>query len=158
MRGNLFYCLGTIMSKKSPRHLSRSLAVEDLYNYKINQASVIDLEKVLNDFERDLYEHANYELMHRLIENSINQFDEMLDHYKPYLQRDIDAINLIEQIILVIAAVELINNLSVPAPVIINEAIELSKLYGGPDSHKFINNLVDKLAKQLRGNEAKRAE
>jgi transcription antitermination protein NusB len=50
----------------------------------------------------------------------------------------------------VIAAIELINNLSVPSPVIINEAIELSKLYGGSDSHKFINNLVDKLAKQLR--------
>jgi N utilization substance protein B len=140
------------MSKKSPRHLSRSLAVQALYNYKINQTSVIDLEKMLNDFERDLYECANYELMHSLIENSINQFDAMLEQYKPYLQREIGDINLIEQIILVMAAVELINNLSVPAPVIINEAIELSKLYGGPDSHKFINNLVDKLAKQIREN------
>lgn len=138
------------MSKKSPRHLSRSLAVQALYNYKINQTSVLDLEKVLNDFEHDLYEHADYELMHDLIEKSINQFDNMLDYYKPYLQREISAINLIEQVILVVAAIELINNISVPAPVVINEAILLSKLYGAPDSHKFINNLVDKLAKQLR--------
>ncbi len=99
------------MSKKSPRHLSRSLAVQALYSYKINQSSVVELEKLLNDFERDLYEHANYELMHSLIENSINKFDEMLEHYKPYLQREIGDINLIEKIILVIAAVELINNL-----------------------------------------------
>ncbi|MCE3267797.1 MAG: transcription antitermination factor NusB [Burkholderiales bacterium] len=143
------------MSKKSPRHLSRSLAVQALYNYRINAMPVIDLEKVLNDFEHDLYEHANYELMHSLIEKSISQFDEMLNYYQPYLQREINAINMIEQIILVIAAIELTSNLSVPAPVIINEAIELSKLYGGPDSHKFINNLVDKLAKQLRSNEVR---
>lgn len=143
------------MSKKSPRHISRSLAVQALYNYKINQGNVIDLEKVLNDFERELYEHADYELMHSLIEKSIAQFDEMLNYYVPYLQREIGTINIIEQIILVIAAVELTNNMSVPAPVIINEAIELSKLYGGPDSHKFINNLVDKLAKQLRDMEFK---
>ncbi|MCC2644696.1 MAG: transcription antitermination factor NusB [Burkholderiales bacterium] len=143
------------MSKKSPRHLSRSLAVQALYNYRINAMPVIDLEKVLNDFEHDLYEHANYELMHSLIEKSISQFDEMLNYYQPYLQREINAINMIEQIILVIAAIELTSNLSVPAPVIINEAIELSKLYGGPESHKFINNLVDKLAKQLRSNEVR---
>ena len=143
------------MSKKFPRRLSRSLAVQALYNYKLNKADVIDLEKVLNEFERELYDHANYELMHSLIEKSILKFDEMLDCYQQYLQREISAINLIEQIILVIAAVELTDDLNVPTVVIINEAIELSKLYGGSDSHKFINNLVDKLAKQLRGNEVR---
>jgi N utilization substance protein B len=140
------------MSKKSPRHLSRSLAVQALYSYKMNQASVIDLEMVLNDFEKDLYSCANYELMHDLIEKSIAQFDEMLAYYQPYLQRELGAINIIEQIILVIAAVELTTNMAIPAPVIINEAILLSKLYGATQSHKFINNLVDKLAKHLRSN------
>lgn len=144
------------MSKKSPRHLSRSLAVQALYTYKINQQTdVIELEKVLSDFQHDLYNHANYELLHSLINNGINQFDEMLAYYEPYLQREVGAIDLIEQIILVIAATEFIHNLSVPAPVIINEAIELSKLYGGPQSHKFINNLVDKLARQLRSEESR---
>lgn len=138
------------MSKKSPRHLSRSLAVQALYNHKINPVGALDLENVLWTFEHGVYAHANYELMHSLIENGIAQFDDLLALYKPYLQREISAINLVEQIILVIAAFELNNSLSVPAPVIINEAIELSKLYGGSDSHKFINNLVDKLARELR--------
>lgn len=143
------------MSKKYPRHLSRSLAVQALYNYKINQSTVTDLESVLNHFEHELYNSANYELMHSLIETGISNFDKMLDYYQPYLQRDIGSINIIEQIILVIAAVELANHLNIPSAVIINEAIELSKLYGGVDSYKFINNLVDKLARQLRSNEVK---
>ena len=138
------------MSKKSPRHLARSIAVQGIYHYKTNHATIAEIEDYLKQFENELYICADHELMHSLLESGTTKFDEMLDYYTPYLQRKIDEINLIEQAILVIAAVELINNLSVPSPVIINEAIELSKLYGGSDSHKFINNLVDKLAKQLR--------
>lgn len=138
------------MSKKSPRHLARSLAVQGIYHYKTNHATILEIEAYLNQSETSLYICADYELMHGLLEDSINKFDEMLGYYTPYLQRKINEINLIEQAILVIAAVELIDYLSVPPPVIINEAIELAKLYGGPDSYKFINNLVDKLATQLR--------
>lgn len=141
------------MSKKSPRHLSRSLAVQAIYHYKINETSYIDIEKSLNEFDHNLYTHANYELMHDLITQSIDKFAINLAYYEPYLERDIGSITLIEQIILVIAATELINNMSVPAPVVINEAVELSKLYGGSDSHKFVNHLVDKLSRQLRAEE-----
>ena len=130
--------------------MARSLAVQGIYHYKTNYATVSDIEAYLSQFENELYICADYELMHSLLESGTTKFDEMLDYYVPYLQRKTDEINLIEQAILVIAAVELIDNLSVPSPVIINEAIELAKLYGGSDSHKFINNLVDKLAKQLR--------
>ena len=73
-----------------------------------------------------------------------------LKRYTPYLTREIKDINLIEQIILVIAAYELLNSHSVPSPVIINEAVELTKLYGAEDSYKFINGLVDKLAHEIR--------
>src|SRR5690606_14962287 len=127
--------------------LARSLAVQGIYHYKTNQATVTQIEDYLKQFENELYICADYELMHSLLENGTTKFDEMLDYYIPYLQRKTEEINLIEQAILVIAAVELFTNMNVPSPVIINEAIELSKLYGGSDSHKFINNLVDKLAK-----------
>ena len=88
--------------------------------------------------------------MHFLLERSIRHYDAMLEMYTPYLNRSISDINLIEQIILVIAAVEFKENLSVPAPVIINEAVELAKLYGAEESYKFINGLVDKLSSQMR--------
>lgn len=136
--------------KKSPRHLSRSLTVQGLYYYKTNQADISEIEHFLSVSCNTAYMTANYELLHFLLNHSIDEFESMLDLYTEYLQRDIKDINLIEQIILVLAAVELNYNLSVPVPVIINEAIELAKLYGATESHKFINNLVDKLAVKLR--------
>lgn len=141
------------MSKKSPRHLSRSLAVQAIYHYKVNQTSYTDIEKSLKEFDYNLYNKADYELMHTLVANSTASFDKSLAYYEPYLERSLNSVTLIEQILLVLAANELVNNLSVPAPVIINEYVELSKLYGGSDSYKFVNHLVDKLSRELRGEE-----
>lgn len=141
------------MHKKSPRHLSRSLALQAIYHYKMNQEDITSIETYLHNINESVYKTANYELMHFLIENGIDKFDSLLKNYDSYLQREARDIDLIEQIILVIAALELKDNLSVPPRVIINEAVELAKLYGATDSYKFINGLVDKLASNTRANE-----
>jgi transcription antitermination protein NusB len=138
------------MTKKSSRHLSRSLALQAIYNYHLNPDNVSLIETFLNISNSEIYNLANYELMHFLIETSLAEFTEHLNSYQPYLQRTLNDIGLIEKIILVIAGVELKHNLSVPAKVIINEAVELGKLYGAHDSYKFINGLVDKLATKHR--------
>lgn len=143
------------MSKKSPRHLSRSLALQAIYHHKLNPDNVSLIETFLSLSNSQIYNLANYELMHFLIEKSLEEFDEHLNIYKTYLSREINDIGLIEKIILVIAAVELRHNLSVPAKVIINEAVELGKLYGAHDSYKFINGVVDKLATKIRPLEMK---
>ena len=141
------------MQKKSPRHLARSLAVQGIYSYKMNQCSLVEIEDFINSSNGDLFEKANYELMHFLIEQTLHDFSGNVARYTPYLKRDINEINLIEQVILAIATTELLNNLSVPAAVVINEAVELAKLYGSEDSFKFINGLVDKLAFEVRNDE-----
>ncbi len=143
------------MSKKSPRHLARSLAVQGLYHFKVNNTTQGQIEEFLRNSNHNIYNAANHELMRFLLMSGINNFDEMLNQYNPHLNREHDQINIIEQIILVIAAVELNNNHSVPAIVVINEAIELTKMYGAEDSYKFINGLVDKLARDIRPNEIK---
>lgn len=143
------------MQKKSPRHLARSLAVQGIYAYKMNQCSIVEIEDFLNQNNGPIFEKANYELMHYLIEQTLHDFSHNVERYTPYLKRDISEINLIEQIILAIATTELVNTLNVPAYVIINEAIELAKLYGSEDSYKFINGLVDKLALSVRSEEMK---
>lgn len=138
------------MPKKSPRHLARSLAIQGIYFHKMNNTNLQEIETFLSNNCSAVYPIANYDLMHFLIEQSIYKFDSMLELYKDYLNREINDINLVEKIILVVAAVELKENLSVPTPVIINEAVELAKMYGAEESYKFINGLVDKLAGQLR--------
>jgi N utilization substance protein B len=145
------------MQKKSPRHLARSLAVQAIYAYKLNNSVLqIAIEDYLNNINPEVYQKANNELMHYLIEQGISEFDQLLELYIPYLQRELNQINLIEQVILVIASLEFTKSATVPAAVIINEAIELAKLYGAEDSYKFINGLVDKLANQVRHDEMNR--
>ena len=119
----------------------------------MNQCSLVEIEDYINLNNAELFEKANYELLHYLIEQTLHDFSGNVELYIPYLKRDINEINLIEQVILAIAATELQNSLSVPAAVIINEAVELAKLYGSEDSFKFINGLVDKLAFAIRGDE-----
>ena len=49
-----------------------------------------------------------------------------------------------------LAAFELRDRIDVPYRVIINEAIELAKSFGGTDGHKYVNGVLDKMAAQLR--------
>lgn len=140
-------------SKLSPRRLSRSLAVQGLYYFQVNPKSVAEIEDFLYNTDQDIYKQANYELLHYLLDLASANFMFSLEAYTEYSARSLSDIQKIEKAILVIAAVEFKYNLSVPAPVIINEAIELAKIYGGEDSFKFINGLVDKLANKLRTDE-----
>lgn len=142
--------------KLSPRRISRSLAVQGLYHWQTNPKSVSEIEDFLHNHNSDLYLRANYDLLHYLLENASNDFSLLLDFYSKYSSRPLNDIQQVEKAILVIAATELKQNLEVPAPVIINEAIELAKLYGGEDSFKFVNGLVDKLATELRTEEMNR--
>lgn len=142
--------------KLSPRRISRSLAVQGLYHWQTNPKSVSEIEDFLQNHNSDLYLRANYDLLHYLLENASNNFSLLLDFYSKYSSRPLNDIQQVEKAILAIAATELKQSLEVPAPVIINEAIELAKLYGGEDSFKFVNGLVDKLANELRAEEMNR--
>lgn len=139
--------------KLSPRRMSRSLAVQGLYHFQTNPKSVSEIEDFLHSANEDFYNGANYELMHFLLDSATNNFNACLALFAEFSTRKIEDIEKSEKAILAIAAVELEQNLSVPAPVVINEAVELAKLYGGEESFKFINGLVDKLAFKLRNDE-----
>jgi N utilization substance protein B len=139
------------MSTKTPRYLARSLAVQGIYAYKLNECSLQEIEDYLYQANAELYNKANYELLHFLLEQSLTNFINNINIYTKYLtNRTIEEVTLIETIVLNIAAIELLHTPNVPAFVIMNEAIELAKMFGAEDSYKFINGLVDKLAREIR--------
>jgi N utilization substance protein B len=139
------------MSTKTPRYLARSLAVQGIYAYKLNECSIQEIEDYLYQANAQLYNKANYELLHFLLEQSLANFINNINVYNQYLtNRTIEEVTLIETIILNIAAIELLHTPNVPAFVIMNEAIELAKMFGAEDSYKFINGLIDKLAREIR--------
>ena len=62
----------------------------------------------------------------------------------------------IERAVLRSGTWEFVNRLDVPYRVVINESVELAKTFGAEDGHKYINGVLDKLAKHLRAIETQR--
>ena len=76
-------------------------------------------------------------------------------HYRQHIENFEDHVDPIETNILRIATYEFIHHPEIPFKVVINEAVNLAKVYGADDSHKFINGVLDPLAKILRPLETK---
>ena len=81
------------------------------------------------------------------IPKKITILDEII---KPSLDRDIDELGPTEKAILYLGVYELKFQLEVPYKVVINEAVELTKLYGADGAFKLVNSCLDKIAVELR--------
>jgi N utilization substance protein B len=81
------------------------------------------------------------------------EYDALLRTIEPRLDRKLTALAPIERALLVIGAWELKHRLDIPYRVVIDEAVELAKAYGGTDGHKFVNGVLDKLVPELRAAE-----
>jgi len=75
---------------------------------------------------------------------------------QPFLDRPADSLSPVEHALLLIGGYELMQCPDIPYRVIINEAVELAKIYGGTDGHKYVNGVLDKLAAQVRPAEARK--
>jgi N utilization substance protein B len=75
---------------------------------------------------------------------------EMEDILEPFLDIKVSQLDEIEKSVLFIGLYELNHHLETPYRVVINESVELAKRFGGTDSHKFINGVMDKLSKDIR--------
>ena len=85
-----------------------------------------------------------------LLHGVLAQRETLQEQLQPSLDRPFDELSPLEACVLLVGAFELLNYPQTPYRVVINEAIELAKEYGGADGHKYINGVLDKLASQLR--------
>ena len=74
-------------------------------------------------------------------------------NFAPYLDRGVEALSPIEHGILLLATYELKHRAEIPYRVVINEAVELAKSFGGTEGFKYVNGVLDKVAAQLRATE-----
>ena len=140
----------------SPRRRAREFAVQALYQVALNKIPAPEVAQHIR--ESNDYRHADGELFTAIFFGAHNNQREYMQIIRPLLDRDENLINPIERSVLLVAVHELKAMPETPYPVIINEAIEVTKTFGGTDSHKFINGILDKLVAQLRPNDPKRRE
>lgn len=130
------------------REKARRYAMQALYGWLIADNALADIEKFyLSDrnpknFDCDYFLH----LLHQIPA----QLGEVDASFIPFLDRPFDNLDPIELTILRIAAYEFTYSFDVPFRVVIHEAVELAKVFGAVDSHKFMNSVLDKMAKETR--------
>ena len=102
------------------------------------------------------FDKADDEYFRQLLEGVAGSMDELDARLAGALDRQVSELSPIEHAILCISAYELIHDISIPYRVAINEGVELAKLYGGTDGHKYVNGVLDKIAAEARPDEFQR--
>jgi N utilization substance protein B len=142
---------GSGRSPSSPRHRAREFVVQGLYQHLVggqDAAAIITQSESVAGFDR-----VNRELYDSLLDGVLSDAAALQALLEPHIARPWAEVSPIERSILLIAACELKHHPETPFRVVINEAIELTKSYGGTDGHKFVNGVIDKLAPELRPHE-----
>ncbi|MFV3403054.1 MULTISPECIES: transcription antitermination factor NusB [Pseudomonas] len=140
-------------SKSAKRREARKLATQALYQWHMAQHSLNEVEaqfRVDNDFT-DVDGAYFREILHGVPVKK-GEIDEAL---KPCLDTPIEELDPVELAVLRLSAWELMMRADVPYRVVINEGVELAKVFGATDGHKFVNGVLDKLAPRLREAEVK---
>lgn len=135
------------MKNKRSRTQTRIYAMEVLYQWLHTASEVDDIISRYQEKPR-----ADAEYLVKLVKGCLSKRREIDQAIQPFLEeRSLEEISQIEYAILLVGAFELMNQFDVPYRVVINEAINLAKQYGAVDSHKFVNSVLDRLAKSVRG-------
>lgn len=126
------------------RHLSRTIAMQTLYEWDMRQQ--LDIEQIMARNIAEFQEDADADFIKTVVEGVIKDaktIDEKIVKAAP--EWPIDQISPIDKAILRVAIYELLYSEEVPPKVAINEAVELAKLFGGENSSKFINGVLGTL-------------
>lgn len=133
---------------KSARRRSRELATQGLYQWLLSGASSGEIDAQLRGAQG--FDKADKEHLDAILHGVIRDSATLSADLAPCLDRPIDQLSPVERAVLLVAAFEFKNHLDIPYRVVINEAVELAKTFGGADGYKYVNGVLDKLAAKLR--------
>ena len=137
-------------SGKTPiahRKRARDLLVQALYQWALSGNDPVQIEA---EFRADNGRKVDWDFFHHALSYIAEHAAELNALYIPHLDRALDQLDPIETGILQLGMFELSQRIDVPYKVVINECVELAKKYGATESHKYINGVLDKSARQLR--------
>ena len=98
---------------------------------------------------------ADPEYFDELLRGVIAQAADLQAALAPHLDRPLSQLDPVENAILLVGAYELIYKPEVPWKVVVNESVNLAKTFGAEEGFKFVNGVLDKLARVARAAEIK---
>jgi N utilization substance protein B len=138
---------------KTARRRSREIALQALYAWQLAGGNPLDELPALDEEGR-----ADRDLAEALVRGVLERVEELKGLIAPCLDRDFARLSPVERAILYIGAFELQAHPETPFKVVVNEAVELGKSFGGTGGHKFVNGVLEKLAGGLRPDEVARGK
>lgn len=136
------------MIKPYARHKARKLALQAIYQWQMtsDDIAIIEAQFAPSINAKKIDKDYFFELV-RGVAAKAAEIDECM---LPFLDRKISALDVVELAVLRLAVYELLYKLDVPYKVVINEALKLAKIFGSVDGFKYINGILDKVAKKVR--------
>ena len=138
-------------ARTSARRRSREISLQALYAWKLGGGDPLEQATTLEGWAR-----CDQKFAAELIAEVVAKSESLERSIAPYLDRSIASLSPVERVILLIGACELSGRPETPFKVVLNEAIELGRSFGGTDGHKFVNGVLEKLALELRAGEIAR--
>lgn len=133
---------------KGRRH-ARKLVVQALYQQLISGDERSEIEAQFKAIHH-ASEKVDIAYFSRLFQGVTAQIENLDEAFAPFLDRAIESINPIELTILRLGAFELLEALDIPYRVVLDESVTLAKTFGAKDGHRYVNGVLNQLAKKAR--------
>lgn len=129
------------------RRKARTLIVQALYQWYVSKSDPLEIEA---QFHEQNGGKIDWEYFSEVFLEIPKQQEALDKHISPLLDRELNSLDPVERALLYLGTFELANRIDIPYRVVINECVDLAKTFGATDGHKYINGVLDKLAKNLR--------
>lgn len=136
---------------RSARRRAREFVLQGLYQWRVGGADEAAIEAYTPEMEE--FAKADREFFVGTLRGVINQHEALVERIAAHIDRPFGELSPIEASLLMLGTFEMVNHPETPYRVIINEAIELAKIFGGTDGHKYVNGVLDKIAGLVRPDE-----
>ena len=137
----------TKAKKLSERQKARRMLLQALYQWQIGRSPVNEIMAEFLVYYQGKIDREFFKEVFPEVIRHVQELDELME---PLLDRKLEALDPVEISLLRLGLYELAHRIDVPYKVVINEAVELAKVFGATDGHKYINGVLDKASKQLR--------
>jgi N utilization substance protein B len=139
------------MSGQSPADIARQFFDDPAWIEAVAEGLIEDVDvkpgqtRSAVGYDAQLFDH--------LLRGVVERADDIDDALRPMVDRALKSIDPVERAILRVGAFELLYSPELPVGVVINEAVDLAKVFGAEQGHRYVNGVLDKLARQVRREE-----
>lgn len=127
---------------------ARKLSVQALYQWLMSGSDLFEIEAqfhVANNMEK-----VDCDYFHQLLHGVSSDLERIETAFTPFLDRPLHDLNPVELTVLRLGAYELIHCPEIPYKVVLDESITLTKDFGSQDGHKYVNGVLNNLARVVR--------